>query len=225
VTDDERPTSAEIAPALALLAHDLRNPASAILANLNFLEGVADVLPPDERDALADAVVATRELITGIEHLGWLSRSLRGEPIVVMADADVVQAVRTFASKAGGVRVEAPDGPLRGRNASGLVRVLELFAVNTSQHAPGSTPVVRVTRDGDRAAVTFVDDGPPIADALRPRAFDATGQMSLKGRADGRYARMLGLAAIGVLVRAMGATVTAGADGNRAAFTVALDVV
>ena len=222
MSEEDRPTAEQLAPALGLLAHDLRNPASAILANLNFLESVRDMLPPDERDALADAVVATRELITGIEHLGWLARAIRSEPIVALADADVCQAVRTFAARTPRVRVQLPDQPLRARAGNGLVRVLELLASNASQHAPGKPVHVRAERVGADVVVTFLDDASPIAEALRAEAFTVPGQMNLKGRADGRYGRMLGLAAVGVLVHAMKATIVARDEEGIAAFVITL---
>ena len=60
---------------LALLAHDLKNPLAAVLANLAFIDGSV-ASDPDLRDALADARLASELLQRLVSNLEMIGREL-----------------------------------------------------------------------------------------------------------------------------------------------------
>ncbi|WP_210417374.1 cell wall metabolism sensor histidine kinase WalK [Cellulomonas sp. Y8] len=103
-----------------------------------------------------------------------------------------------------------------------LRQVLVNLLSNARVHTPvGTTVVVAVAREGDRAVLRVRDDGPGIAEPLRSRLFErfARGDAS-RNRAAGSTG--LGLAIVQAVVTAHGGTI--GVDGTPGAttFTVRL---
>ncbi|MBM4364480.1 MAG: HAMP domain-containing histidine kinase, partial [Deltaproteobacteria bacterium] len=62
---------------LALVAHDLRNPLSALHSNLGFLRSVLDDADPDAREAIDDGLVSCDGLAQIIDNLDLLAGALR----------------------------------------------------------------------------------------------------------------------------------------------------
>ena len=206
-----------LAPLLALLVHDLRNPVATIGANLSYVsEAANDALDSESREALSDSTAALYDLACGLDHLAYLSRHVAGEPAASAAEGSVADALRALPSRARpvGLQVIVEDPQLRARGAQGLPRLLEVLLSNSGQHAAGKPVVVRARRDGEYVVVEVEDKGRAIAPELRAVAFTAAGQLQLKERSDGRYGRSLGLFAAGLLAQAMGARLeAAGVDG------------
>jgi K+-sensing histidine kinase KdpD len=206
-----------LAPLLALLVHDLRNPVATIGANLSYVsEAAHDALDADTREALADSTAALYDLMAGLDHLAFLSRHVAGEPAAAAADGSVADALRALPSRirTTGVQIVVEDATLRARGAQALPRLVEVLLANSGQHAAGKPVIVRARRDGEHVVVEVEDKGRAIAPELRDVAFTAAGQLQIKERSDGRYGRSLGLFAAGLLAQAMGARLeAAGSDG------------
>lgn len=206
-----------LAPLLALLVHDLRNPVATIGANLSYVsEAAHDALDADTREALSDSTAALYDLMAGLDHLAFLSRYVAGEPAAAAADGSVADALRALPSRirTTGVQVVVEDATLRARGAQALPRLVEVLLANSGQHAAGKPVIVRARRDGEHVVVEVEDKGRAIAPELREVAFTAAGQLQIKERSDGRYGRSLGLFAAGLLAQAMGARLeAAGTDG------------
>jgi K+-sensing histidine kinase KdpD len=209
------PELAGALPALiALLVHDLRNPVATIGANLGFLADAAGTDgEPEFDEAVRDTQTALAELTRGLEHLAWLGRALEGLPVVEPATADVVEAVRAVASRPPrGLPpvVDAPEEVLRARGATALPRTLEILLANAAHHVPDTPATITVRDQGTNVLVEVRDAGRAVAPDLRASAFTAPGQVRLKDRGDGRYARAVGLYAARLLADAMGAAIEAG---------------
>ena len=83
----ERLAPDTIAHLLRMLAHDLRNPLSALHSNCAFLGSAPEPRSEEEREAIADALVSCDSLQSLVDGLDLLSRALRetgvepGEPV------------------------------------------------------------------------------------------------------------------------------------------------
>ena len=226
MADDDPATKrdSELGKLLALVVHDLRNPAATIGANLTFLKEAVELPDDDTREAFEDAEVANEALMRGLEQLAWISRSLSGEPAAQVTDGDVVVALRAAASKHPAMQIEldVPAEPLRARGGGNVGRLVEVLLANSAAHARGPV-TLSATREDDAVVITVRDRGEALAPELRALAFTLEGQHDLKQRADGRYGRVAGLFAARLLADALSASLEAGGERGDAWFRVRLE--
>jgi len=201
----EQLESPVLASLLGLLAHDLRNPLSALHSNIGFLAAALAHVEEDEREALRDALVSCESLASIIDSLELVSQTLQGsttqpaEPIrLASVIAEVVSGSRSLASSHGvALRVDesATDDAIRGlADREMLGRSLAYLLRNGIQYSRGEYPVtVSVRNAGRQCSVVVADGGPQLDASLREVAFSAAGQVSVKNQATGRYGRGLGL--------------------------------
>jgi signal transduction histidine kinase len=218
---------------IALVAHDLRNPLAAIVANLCYLRSAIASPEPELDGALADAELACARIEKMTQNLGVMAKARLGPPperhpasLCDLAYAAVLRA-RAVAQMS---RVElkwierrAPHVLVNG-DLFGLA--LDNLIGNAVQYSPaGRAVAVELSAGRGRAAVTVVDDGPIIPELLRDAVFRIEGQAQTKGRLEARYG--LGLA----LYAARQAAVLAGAElaikemGGKNAFEISADVI
>lgn len=209
----------EIKPAVfeamvSMIVHDLRNPAATLGANLSFVREVLDdpSVPRAEVDeALADAQQALYDLMRGLDQVSWIGRwsnERSAAPVAVEPLRATFERVRERV-RYGAFELSLPDPELRVRGGEALERLLELLVANGHQHAPRSTVrMVAVPADGE-IVIEVIDRGKPLAPELAELAFTLEGQTQVKGRAEGRYGRVVGLFAASVLAQALGATLDA----------------
>jgi K+-sensing histidine kinase KdpD len=216
--DWERELDASVlAQALELLAHDLRNPLSALHSNLGYLKNVA----PGERDsddveeAIADGVASCEGLSHIIANLGVFAQLVRGGSARSAPPAKASGFVQAAVAKASGVaqsfgtdvEVDISEGA-RGLslNASGELLPIALanLVLNSIQCSPRRSRVlIRVegAAEGREVVVSFLDGGPPLE---APDALELRGHLASKTKPGGRYNRWLGLYVAGIAARAMG---------------------
>jgi signal transduction histidine kinase len=204
---------------LGLVAHDLRNPLSALHSNVGFLESLADPSDRDANEALADVSASCGSLKHIIDNLELLGLAVnedrpqfdRGPVSLVEVTRDVISRIRVVAESYGVKLV------LDGEPAQSL-RVLahrEMFArafgnllFNSIQHGGSTAPVmIGVAADGNTGVITLSDPGPTLAESLQGEAFTAEGQLACKGESYGRYSRGLGLFSARVAAELAGAVV------------------
>ena len=228
----QAPNAEEIGAALALLIHDLRNPAATLSANTSFLRasdltGVAD--DPDFSEAMDDMGVAMRDLMDGFRHFGWLTRWLAGQSVGAFPDADSIKSLavgqRDFVGEAEPrlpIEADLPEGQLPAQGGSALAVLARFFLENAHRHARGRPVRWSLRREDDRVIFEHVDEGAAIAPELREAAFRLEGQAQLKGRSDGRYGRCLALFSAGLIAETIGAEVQADGEDGSAVFRVIL---
>jgi signal transduction histidine kinase len=221
-----------------LAVHDLRNPAAALAANLGFVrDGLAQgTVPASELgEVLAESQQALSELMRGLDQLAWIGRSFGEHPVAAVAAQDLCETFSAVQRRMrfGAVSFRAPERPVLVLGGEALERLIELLVSNGHQHAPGKRvrvsallePREREGGDADpapRVSVEIRDEGRPLAAELHEAAFTLSGQQQLKGRADGRYGRVLALFAAGLLARALGTRVTSGTSEGQHVFRIAL---
>ena len=225
-----------ISELLALFAHDLRNPLSALHSNLGFVASSIDAEQRDLHEALRDALISCEGLAHLIDNLEVFGRGITESsaaprptalgPLLTeqlgkcrsMADSHGV-ALMLVAPPPSGVRVLA-NPELLACCLSNLIR-------NSIQHASGNEPVrISVYVEAATCRVLVEDDGTPVPQAARETVFTATGQLQAKNSPGIRYARGLGLLCARLAADAAGLTLEAHerAAGSGAAFSVTLRV-
>lgn len=234
---------------LALVAHDLRNPLSAIHSNLGFLSSTLLDEPgsvatssdhqEEVRDALSDGLISCEGLthmIDNIETLGQVLRGAQPPPRQTILAADVVQdAVNRCVpvAESYGIKLE------RVRSSSDLAHT-NVFAAreytckalgnlirNAVQHSsPGQTVSIalRGGKGAERLQIIVEDQGTPILPETMASLFSATGQVRAKGASDGRYSRALGLYVARLGAELGGGQVSAEMAPNSVTNTLILDL-
>lgn len=214
----------ELGYALGLVVHDLRNPAATITANVDFLQevGLSDT---ESSEALQDVKLAVGELRRGLDILAWISRWLTGQVPIEAASGDVGVFLERLERAQTPVPVTvqiARQDQLHAQGAQVAVEVVDLLLHNTRSSVADPRAEIRVYRQGDFVVIEVQDAGEAIALELRKKAFTLEGQRLLKGRADGRYGRFIGLFAAAVVLDGVGGSIEADGDRGRAIFRIRL---
>lgn len=212
---------------IALVAHDLRNPLSALQSNVSFVACASNITDPERQEALDDAGISCEALAHIIDNLDVVSQFLLGRrhaSRVRISTASVVsEVVGRFErlAQSHGARLQALRDPAIANdiyvhsNREMLARALGNLVSNSIQYAGGG-PINVDFRVNDLNCVFSISDaGAPVARELRATAFTANGQISAKTNGGGRYSRGLGLFAANIAADAAGATIEAAeADGT-----------
>ncbi|MDB4972089.1 MAG: Chemotaxis protein methyltransferase CheR [Myxococcaceae bacterium] len=222
----------EIKPAaleamINLVVHDLRNPAATLGANLSFVDEVLDDETVDKaevRDALADAQQALHDLKNGLDQLSWIGRWFNERAPIGTAIESLRSTLERVEArhKYGTLVVEKPLLDRRVRGGDALERLVELLIANGLQHAPRAPVTLRTLQEGAELLVEIEDRGRPIPPELSEVAFTLEGQTALKGRAEGRYGRVLGLFSAAILAQALGVQLSVIERESRNVFRIAL---
>ncbi len=197
------PPPSTLGPLLALFAHDLRNPLSALLTNLSFVESLPAVRSDESlAGALGDCVVASdtlRRLISNLDVVALLLEGLEAHPRhfgVAELVRDCVGQFESTASMQGSSFAvdEGPSGLEAFADPDLSARALENLLSGALTHGPPSRPIaVRVAREApDFVRVEVEDGGRPVPPAEREALFSAEGQLRAHAGA-ARYGRGLGL--------------------------------
>lgn len=199
-----------------LFVHDLKNPISALSANLSFLETALTDESEDVRGAVGDSMLAVQMLLRFSENLHLIARLEADEAVEltpIPLDTFVLAGIRRnedFAASAG-VHLKV-TGSVPARSANWPVRYAELILDNmilsAVRHSPpgGSVRIEAGFERGDSEAVFLevADRGRPVAGECKTGLLSREGQSMAKSRSDTRYGRGLGLYAAGLAMEAMG---------------------
>jgi len=214
----ERLEPAVLGELLGLLAHDLRNPLSALHSNLGFLKSVTSSGDPELLEAIDDSVVSCEGLAHIIDNIDLIGRSFRDHPSSSSAGAEIqplVEAVIAASERMAqshGVRIQLeplPRGAAVSRGARELLdRAITNLVRNSVQHSPTKgTVTVSARLDATGFVVTIADNGSRLPTSGNDLAFTATGQVRTKSTPNGRYSRGLGLYCAGLAAAASHAAV------------------
>ncbi len=219
---------------MVLLAHDLRNPLSALLSNLEYLIGSFPSDDPELSEILADVSAAFDGLNNIIDNVDVLGLFYRGSQEVPFSDCGALgvlqQAQKSCAQIAASHRCElvssiAPGTPTISihTNAGMLGRALVNLIANSIQHAPSRPVELGLEVVQGNCRFTVVDRG-PLLGANKETAFSLEGQLAAKSTTDGRYSRGFGLFAAQTAARAAGATLDCDVSAGQNRFILSLPV-
>jgi signal transduction histidine kinase len=211
---------------IALVAHDLRNPLSALHSNVSFVASSTDVGDPERQEALDDAGVSCEALAHIIDNLDVVSQFLLGRRqasririSVAGVISEVIGRCERIA-RSHGVLLHVPRETLATdiyvrSNREMLSRSLSNLVCNSIQHGGGGAIRVSMAIEKLDCQVVVSDGGAPVVQDLRDSAFTAKGQVAAKSSGGGRYSRGLGLFVATIAAEAAGARVNAAeADGH-----------
>jgi two-component system sensor histidine kinase AtoS len=180
-----RETLTALGEMAAGIAHELRNPLTAIEG---FAHLLAQALPPDSRECAEHARrirQGVRKADAIIQNLLCFARPERFRPRRARLAALLLELRAAFAEAAGArVHVSAPEPPdlTVACDLALLERVLVNLIENARQAAgPAGHVVVRARREDGEIVLAVEDDGPGIAPELKPRLF----RPFVTGRAEG----------------------------------------
>lgn len=201
---------------LALIAHDLRNPLSALHSNIGFLASVLQSQDEDVADALSDGMVSCDGLSHIIDNIDLFGQALRHAQSPARTAVDALGLLREVVERCEPVAVshgihiaaELPPGA-EGLEVLGarelLAKSLSNLIRNCIQHAPPQSQVSVKTRIvEERLEVLVLDCGVPLDDELWGCVFTAEGQVAAKASSMGRYSRGMGLFAARLAANAGG---------------------
>jgi two-component system sensor histidine kinase KdpD len=222
-----------LAKLLGLLAHDIRNPLSALQSNVGFVSSVLDGSDPDVKDALSDALASCQGLVDIVDNLEVLAHVLRGGGRLELAPVDLMllldDVVRRLgtAAKSHETRLELrrPDAPgaiAVHAQREMLMRAISNLVRNSIQHGGRAPVVITPSLAGGACSVRVEDQGSPVSAELAEQAFTAAGQLVSKSARGGRYGRGLGLFCARAAAEAAGATVRVAETPNGCAFELSL---
>ena len=192
----------------ALIVHDLKNPLSSILSNVQYVQSRA-ALPVDERESLDDVLRASQSMVRLVMNLLDVSRSDDGALIPQVSAFELPELLGEICSEMGrriedkGQRLELSLGPGVGllRGDRDLVRrIVENLIDNAYKYGPKratiSVEVLLATMDaGAEPAVEIRvrDEGAGIPAAYRQIVFEKYGRAGGSGMHEGRSSHGLGL--------------------------------
>jgi signal transduction histidine kinase len=192
----------------ALIVHDLKNPLSSILSNVQYVQSRA-ALPSDERDSLDDVLRASQSMVRLVMNLLDVSRSDDGALIPHVSAFELPELLGEICSEMGrriedkGQRLELSLGPGVGllRGDRDLVRrIVENLIDNAYKYSPKrstiSVEVLPATIDaGVEPAVEIRvrDEGEGIPEAYRQKVFEKYGRAGGGGMREARTSHGLGL--------------------------------
>lgn len=213
---------------LGLLAHDLRNPLSALHSNLGYLDTVLSTQDGEAREAVEDGVVSCDGLSHVIDNVDLLGQVLRGGLKVQRSPSPVAALIAGAvercqpAARSHGLTLEL-DAKARQLHAAVDVgrdlatRALTNLIRNSIQHAPPSTTVtVTAMAEGQSVCVQVRDAGAALTGETRDSAFTALGQVAAKTRANSRYSRGMGLYCARLAASLCGAEIRVVSDASGA---------
>lgn len=218
---------------IALVAHDLRNPLSALHSNVSFVASSTDVGDPERQEALDDAGVSCEALAHIIDNLDIVSQFLLGRRqasrIRISASgivSEVVGRCERIARSHGG-HLHVPRDALANdiyvrSNREMLSRSLGNLVCNSVQHGGGGTIRVAMRVDKLDCLITVTDGGAPVVEEFRDAAFTARGQVAAKSSGGGRYSRGLGLFVATIAAEAAGARILASEEDGHNMFVLSV---
>lgn len=159
------------------VAHEINNPLTYLLGNLDLLRDALSAERPELLDMTDRAMDGARRVTRIVRQLRRFTRSGAEQPDESFSASASVNAAlelaRPHLRNAAAVVVEIPqDVPLRGREAS-AVQILINLILNAAQSAPRPRIELRARQEGDRAVIEVIDDGAGMDEESLARAFDA----------------------------------------------------
>jgi two-component system OmpR family sensor kinase len=215
-------------------SHELRTPLASIRGYAELVRRLPGELPDDVVRSMDRVESEARRMTSLVEDMLLLARLDAGRDLDLeevdlgalavdaVADAHVAGRDHVWRLELGQDADGDPAATLVLADEHRLRQVLVNLVTNARVHTPaGTTVVVAVEREGDRAVLRVRDDGPGIDEPLRSRLFErfARGDAS-RNRAAGSTG--LGLAIVHAVVTAHGGTIDVDGTPGATTFTVRL---
>jgi two-component system sensor histidine kinase MtrB len=159
---------------VADVAHELRTPLAALVAEASILRDHLDALPAESRRAGELLVSDVGRLRALVDDLMEISRFDAGAEETATEPIDLVALVRTVvARRHPGATLHLPDAPVVvDTDARRLERIIDNVLDNALEHAPGAPVDVTVRADAVAATIVVDDAGPGVDPERIGRIFE-----------------------------------------------------
>ncbi len=159
---------------VADVAHELRTPLAALVAEASLIEPALADLPPDARRAGELLAGDVRRMRTLVDDLLEISRFDAEAERPALEDVDLGRVVRAVAAaRLPDAAVTVPAAPLLARtDPRRLDRILGNLLDNAREHATGAPVEVSLAPVRDGAVITVADRGPGVSVASLPHLFE-----------------------------------------------------
>jgi two-component system, OmpR family, sensor kinase len=180
-TGGEQPPGERADELLAIVAHELRRPLTALLGALATLQHRGKALSIPQQDELVGMARRQGEQLQRLLNQVLIAASLERSHVVTVRRSLV--DVAALAHEAGAAALLAnPDHPVTIDLARPLLVLADPLAIsrilgnlldNAATHSPPGTPIrLSASRDGPHAVLAVQDAGPGIPPAERERIFE-----------------------------------------------------
>jgi two-component system sensor histidine kinase MtrB len=159
---------------VADVAHELRTPVAALVAEASVLGDHLEALPPEARRTGELVVHDIGRLRSLVEDLMELSRFDAAGEEVRIASIDVGRVIRDVAAaRLRDALLELPDERVViETDPRRLERILANLLDNAREHAPGAIVVVRLRTTADEVRIAVLDRGPGVPADRLSRIFE-----------------------------------------------------
>ena len=162
---------------MAILAHDMRNPLSALLTNIHFVQSVARGSTLDVDEALADSALSCTILSQVIGNLEVLGRAfgptnLSPTPLGTREAAGHAVARASAQASLSGIEIVILPGSGATVHVEPVFfgRALDNILANALQYSPARGKVtIELATEGARSGVWVSDSGPIVPPDFRER--------------------------------------------------------
>jgi two-component system, OmpR family, sensor histidine kinase MtrB len=156
------------------VAHELRTPLAALVAEASILREHLGDLPIESRRAGELLVADVGRLRTLVDDLMEVSRFDAGAEQVASEPVDLGALVRSVtAARLPAAAIHLPDQPLVVESdPRRLERILGNLLDNAREHAPDAPVDVTLAVDGDEVSLAVADAGPGVPPDRLPRIFE-----------------------------------------------------
>jgi two-component system sensor histidine kinase MtrB len=159
---------------VADVAHELRTPLGALVAEASILREHLDTLPPDGRRAGELLVADVARLRTLVDDLMELSRFDAAAERVILEPVELDRLIRTVVeARLPEARIVLADpGIVIETEPRRLERILGNLLDNAREHAPGSPVEVELATEDGEVVIAVSDGGPGVPDDSLERIFE-----------------------------------------------------
>ncbi len=159
---------------VADVAHELRTPLSALVAEASLIEPALGGLPPDERRAGELLARDVRRMRTLVDDLLEISRFDAAAEQPSLEPVDIGRLVAAVvAARLPGTALTTPATPVAAiSDPRRLERILGNLLDNARDHAPGTPVEVSLVVARDGAVITVADRGPGVPALAIPHLFE-----------------------------------------------------
>ncbi len=207
-----------------LYVHDLKNPISALAANLSFL----DTSDEEIAEIVGDCKIAVDTLLQMVEQLHLIAKLEKAEA-EKSGEVEISTLLEVAVDRIARLIVEGPSLRIVKPLPKAALRcepkyarlALEALIFTSVQNCPADGSVgVEAALENDLVRISVRDDGPVVEPRYRESLFSRDRQAAIKSATGARYGRALGLYAVGLAVDRLGWSVEAGEHEGRASFTI-----
>ncbi|HEX6867413.1 MAG TPA: ATP-binding protein, partial [Candidatus Limnocylindrales bacterium] len=172
---------------VADVAHELRTPVTALVAEASIVEANLATMPEASRRTAELLVADIRRLRDLVEELMELSRFDAGAEQLVRQPVDLVVAIRAvIAARLPTAAFDAPiPAPVIDTDPRRLERILANLLDNAREHAAGAGVEVELTSAGTGVVIAVADRGPGVPPDRLDRIFERFAKLDPSRRSGG----------------------------------------